>query len=131
MENYNDRKDGAMIGRYATVVDSMTVGYVKPQSTGGREGLRDLVLTRADGRGVRIETRGKVSFSILPFTDADLMNASHQWELTPRPFNTLHLDAVTRGVGNASCGQDVDTLPKFRVPDTPQNYRLRITPVTL
>ena len=92
----------------------MAVGYVKPQSTGGREGLRDLVLTGADGRGVRIETRGKVSFSILPFTDADLMNASHQG-----------------GLGHAPCGQDVDTLPKFRVPDTPQNYRLRITPVTL
>ena len=129
MENYNDRKDGAMIGRYVTVVDSMAEHYVKPQSTGGREGLRDLVLTGSDGRGVRIETRGNVSFSILPFTDADLMNANHPWELTPRPFNTLHLDAVTRGVGNASCGQDVDTLPKYRVPETPQNYRLRISPV--
>lgn len=129
MENYNDRKDGAMIGRYKAKVDSMAGDYVKPQSSGGREGLRDLTLTGTDGRGVRIETRGDVSFSILPYTDADLMNASHMWELVPRQYNTLHLDATTRGVGNASCGQDVDTLPEYRVPETPQTYTLRITPI--
>ena len=61
MENYNDRKDGAMIGRYTTRVDSMAVNYVKPQSTGGREGLREMTLTGTDGRGRRIETRGDVS----------------------------------------------------------------------
>lgn len=128
-ENYVDRKDGALIGRYATTVAEMVEPYVKPQSTGGREGLRELSLTNASGQGIMIETEGNVSFSILPYTDADLMKALHQWELTPRPYNVLHLDAWTRGVGNASCGQDVDTLPIYRVPDTTMTYRLRITPI--
>ena len=57
------------------------------------------------------------------------MNAAHMWELVPRQYNTLHLDATTRGVGNASCGQDVDTLLESRVPETPQTYTLRITPI--
>ena len=55
------------------------------------------------------------------------MNAAHQWELTPRPFTVLHLDAWLRGVGNASCGQDVDTLPQYRVPNRPLSYKLRIS----
>ncbi|MDE6177205.1 MAG: beta-galactosidase, partial [Paramuribaculum sp.] len=130
-ENYVDRKDGVMAGRYSTTVGDMTEPYVKPQSTGGREDLRELTLTDGTGRGIRIATEGKVSFSILPYTDADLMKARHQWELTPRPYNVLHLDAWTRGVGNASCGADVDTLPIYRVPDKKMSYRLRITPVTL
>ena len=129
MENYVDRKDGAMIGRYATTVDRMPVQYVKPQSTGGREGLRELKFIGADGHGVKIETQGDVSFSILPYTDEDLMNTQHMWELTPRPYNVLHLDARTRGVGNASCGADVDTLPQYRVPDTPMTYTLRISAI--
>ncbi len=128
-ENYVDRKDGALIGRYTTTVADMVEPYVKPQSTGGREGLRELTLTDAAGKGVNITTEGNVSFSILPYTDEDLMKANHQWELTARPYNVLHLDAWTRGVGNASCGHDVDTLPIYRVPDTPLSYRLRITPV--
>ena len=128
-ENYCDRKDGALIGRYTAQVSQMAEQYMKPQSTGGREGLRELVLTNAKGTGIRIETEGQVSFSALPYTDTDLMNAQHMWELQKRPYTVLHLDAWTRGIGNASCGQDVDTLPIYRVPEKPMTYKLRITPV--
>ena len=53
-ENYNDRKDGCMVGRYTTTVDDMVEKYVKPQSMGNREGLRELKLTDASGKGVCI-----------------------------------------------------------------------------
>ena len=55
------------------------------------------------------------------------MNASHYWNLQPRPANVLHLDAWLRGIGNASCGQNVDTLPIYRVPNKPLSYKLRIS----
>ena len=126
-ENYCDRKDGVMIGRYSATVGTMSERYIKPQTTGGREALRELVLSDGKGFGVKIETEGDVSFSALPYTDADLMNAQHAWELTPRPYTVLHLDARHRGVGNASCGQDVDTLPQYRVPNEKQHYKLRIS----
>ena len=129
MENYCDRKDGATIGRYHTTVDEMLVHYAKPQSTGGREGLRELILRNKQGEGVKIETEGQVAFSALRYTDADLMNCNHIWELTKRPYTVLHLDAWTRGIGNASCGQDVNTLPQYRVPQQTLTYKLRISPL--
>ena len=129
MENYCDRKDGATIGRYHTIVDEMLVHYAKPQSTGGREGLRELILRNKQGEGVKIETEGQVAFSALRYTDADLMNCNHIWELTKRPYTVLHLDAWTRGIGNASCGQDVNTLPQYRVPQQTLTYKLRISPL--
>ena len=128
-ENYCDRRDGAIVGRYATTVAKMPERYMKPQSTGGREQLRELTLTDSKGFGLRIQTEGQVGFSALQFTDADLMNAQHMWQLTPRPYTVLHLDAWTRGVGNASCGQDVDTLPQYRVPEKPLTYTLRLSAV--
>ncbi len=126
-ENHNDRHDGCLIGRYTTTVDEMVVPYVKPQSTGNREGLRSVRLTDADGRGVQITTEGTVSFSALRYTDKDLMEAQHQWELQARPYIVLHLDATLRGVGNASCGQDVNTLPVYRVPQKDMHYKLRLS----
>ena len=128
-ENYCDRKDGVLVGRYSTTVAEMPERYVKPQSTGGREGLRELVLTDNKGFGIKIETEGQVGFSALPYTDADLMNSNHFWEMQARPYTVLHLDAWTRGVGNASCGHDVDTLPIYRVPQKPLSYKLRISAV--
>lgn len=124
-ENYNDRKDGCMVGRYTTTVEDMEVPYMKPQSMGNREGLRELTLYNKEGKGVKIQTEGNVSFSALRYTDKDLMEGQHAWELEKRPYIVLHLDAVQRGVGNASCGQDVDTLPAYRVPQQEMKYKLR------
>ena len=126
-ENHCDRKDGVSVGRYATTVQQMVEPNMKPQSTGNREGLRELTLADGKGFGVKIATEGTVNFSVLPYTDEDLMNASHYWNLQPRPANVLHLDAWLRGIGNASCGQNVDTLPIYRVPNKPLSYKLRIS----
>lgn len=130
-ENYNDRKDGCMVGRYTTTVDNMDVPYMKPQSMGNREGLRELTLRDADGKGITIQTEGNVSFSALRYTDKDLMEGQHAWELNKRPYIVLHLDAALRGVGNASCGQDVDTLPIYRVPQQEMKYKLRFSACSL
>ena len=126
-ENYCDRKDGAIVGRYSTTVADMPERYVKPQMTGGREGLRQLTLRDEQGFGINIETEGTVSFSALQYTDEDLMRGSHFWDMQARPYTVLHLDAWTRGVGNASCGHDVDTLPEYRVPNKKMTYKLRIS----
>lgn len=126
-ENYCDRKASALIGRYSTVVDDMLVEYVKPQTCGGREGLRELTLTDDKGFGIKIETEGIVNFSALPYTDEDLMKCGHIWELTPRPYTVVHFDAWTRGLGNASCGPG--TLPEYYVPSKKMNYKLRISAV--
>lgn len=128
-ENYNDRKSGCPVGRYRTRIDRMGGEYVKPQSMGGREGLRELTLTDGSGRGVRIETEGEVAFSAQRYTDADLMGANHLWATEKRPYIVLHLDAKVRGVGNGSCGQDVDTIEKYQIPQRPFRYRLRISGV--
>ena len=129
-ENTVDRKDGVVVGRYSTTVKEMADRYVKPQSSGSREGLREVVFTDDNGNGIKIETEGNVSFSALPYTDADLMNAQHYWEMTERPYTVLHLDAWMRGIGNASCGHDVGTMPEYCVPNKEMSYKLRITSVT-
>ena len=130
-ENMVDRKEGCPIGRYTTTVDEMLWPYVKPQSTGNREGLRELIMSDEQGRGIRIVTQGDVSFSALRYTDEDLMNTPHTWELIARPYIVLHLDAAYRGTGNASCGQDTGTLPVYCVPQKELSYTLRISPVQL
>ncbi len=126
-ENYNDRKAGCLVGRYETTIDKMIEQYAKPQTMGNREGLRELILTDASGRGMRIETEGTVSFSALPYTDEDLMKADHIWDMQKRPGTILHLDAFVRGVGNASCGHNVGTMPIYQVPQLPLSYKLRIS----
>ena len=124
-ENYIDRKDACMMGRYQTTVDEMVEKYIKPQSMGNREGVRELKLTNAAGAGICIETEGAVSFSAQRYTDVDLMNAKHVWNLQKRPCIILHLDAQTRGLGNGSCGPE--TLSTYKIAQLPYGYKLRIS----
>ena len=127
-ENYNDRIDGVTVGRYSTTPATSTEHYMKPQSTGNREGLREVSFADATGRGILVRAEGKVSFAAVPFTEKDLADARHSWELKARPYTVLHFDAAYRGVGNASCG-GVDTRQSYCVPNTPQQFTLRITPL--
>ena len=127
LENYNDRKAYCPVGRYQTTVDEMFVPYQKPQSMGNREGLRELKLTNGEGSGLRIETEGAVSFSALRYTDLDLYQAKHRFELQERPFITLHLDAAQMGVGNGSCGFHTHTLPAYQVTQPEYRFKLRLS----
>lgn len=129
-ENYNDREAGVTLGRYTSTVTGFVEDYVKPQSMGNRGQLRELTFGNGRGRGFVVEVlSGDVSFSALPYTDAALMRANHLWEMQPEAHTILHLDAEVRGVGNASCGYDVDTLPEYRVPQQKHTYTLRLRPL--
>lgn len=125
LSNTVDRLEGQMPGRYITTPATSGEHYVKPQSTGNRQGLRDVTFTNpTTGASFTIATEGTVSFSALPWTDEDLMNAMHERELQARPYTVLHLDGYMRGIGNASCGPQ--TLPEYFVPNQPISYKIRI-----
>lgn len=129
-ENYNDRKTGSYIGEYSTTVSDMLYSYVKPQSNANREDFRYILLTDKSGKGIRIETDEEAAFTTLHFTDSDLSQAAHIYDLDgiKRSEIILHLDKVQTGVGNGSCcGGDVVTLPKYRVKKGKTTFRYRIS----
>ena len=132
-ENYIDRHSGSPIGRYRTTVADMFEPYPKPQSMGNREALRDLTLytTDASGRtGFRIETRGQVSFSVLNYTDTQLKDANHTWELQRNGATCAHFDYVQRGLGNGSCGKGTGTIGAYQVPSSgTYQHSLRFIPL--
>lgn len=126
LANYVDRKTGAMLGLYETTVTDMKEYYVRPNTMGNREDLRFLTLTNEDGEGLKIETEGRVNFSALHFSDADIYQADHDFKLVPREETILHLDYMQRGLGNASCGPAV--LSEYMVPSYGSyTYKLRFS----
>lgn len=133
LENYVDRQVGSILGRYTTTVADMNEYYLRPQSMGNRQDLRELVLTNDEGTGVKIETEGQVAFSTLFWTDQELKAKLHNWELSvPTTASSrsiyAHFDYMQRGLGSGSCGQL--TTSKYFVPTSGSySYKLRFTPV--
>lgn len=113
-ENYPDRRAAVLVDNYSGKIctynadgtlpqGALMEPYIKPQSTGDRL-VYALTLTDAKGHGWQIDCPDGVYFSANRYTDADLMNARHTWELQAQPYVWLQLCVDIRGLGNASCG---------------------------
>lgn len=124
-ENYPDRNAGVLMGRYKTTVEQLSEPYIKPQTTGDRF-VREVTFTDAEGHGYKIECPEGIYFSASRYTDSDLMNARHQWELTQQPYIYLQLARELRGLGNASCGPG--PMKKYTISaDEPIRFVFRVT----
>jgi beta-galactosidase len=113
-DNYSDRKDSATVGLWQSTVSEQYVPYIMPQEHGHKCDVRWLELHGVDGRGLRVAAQELLEFSALHFSDLDLYQAHHTYELVAHPDIYLNLDAAHRGLGTLSCG-----------PDTRMEYRLQ------
>ncbi len=132
--NYIDRKTGSFLGRYTSTVWDMNEYFLRPQTMGNRQDLRELQLTNDKGHGVQVQTSGEVAFSTLYWSDQQLKTKMHNWELIV-PDNVAdrtvyaHFDYRQKGLGNGSCGPG--TISEYLLPSSgTYTYTLRFTPLT-
>lgn len=130
-ENYADRKRSAYFGRFNKTVKEMEEEhYVRAQSMGSREDVRWLTISDKNNRGLKITSKDQLSFSALHFSDKDLWEAKHDFELDNirKSEVYLNLDCIQQGLGNASCGPR--PLPQYMIPvNQPIGYSFRIEPI--
>ena len=120
-ESYNDRLQGAAIGRFATTVSDRYVPYIMPQEHGNIAGLRWLALRDNKGRGVLASITGAAEGKATHLSDAEQTKAHHTYDLTTSATTLVYLDVRQRGLGGNSCGPD--TLDQYKIP-AGQDYRL-------
>ena len=97
-ENYCDRKTGAPAAIYSFPAAEMCHNYMRPQENGTRSDVRWMQATDDEGRGIRL-AGSYFDFSVWPYTQEDLQNASHRDELKHRDTITVNFDSEQRGVG--------------------------------
>ncbi len=127
-ENYWDRKRSAYFGQFDKTVKGMEEEhYVRAQSMGNREDARWFTITDNSNQGLKITSKDRLSFCALHFSDKDLWEAKHDFELDNirKPEVYLSLDCYQQGLGNASCGPR--PLPEYMIPENQTlNYSFRI-----
>lgn len=108
IENYNDRKTGQFIEVFESTVADQVANFPKPQDMGNHEEVRWAALTK-DGffsrSGAVFVATGDLAVRALPYTDMEMITASHRYKLPETNRTVLHLDAKVTGLGGNSCGQ--------------------------
>ena len=132
-ENYRDRKECCHIGLYHSTVTDQWTGYVLPQENGNHEEVRFISLTNDEGKGLMVVAPELMSTTVGHWRPKDIYTnrdnrKKHPYEVTFIKNNVVCLDAVTRGLGNNSCGPDV--LPQYELKSSRRTFSFIILPLT-
>ena len=74
--------------------------YIKPQETGSHFNSTLLILEGL----MKITAENPFSFSVLPYSTAQIKNCAHNFELPPSDAAYINLDLSMSGIGSNSCG---------------------------
>ncbi|UIR55328.1 discoidin domain-containing protein [Sphingobacterium sp. SRCM116780] len=129
INNYADRKTAQNIELHKSTVKDQFVPWPNPQSMSNNEEVRWTALTDASGNGVAFIAKDHLSTSALPWSELELMLASHPYKLPKSSGTHLHIDAAVTGLGGNSCGQG-PPLEQDRVKAKSTSFGFIIRPVS-
>ena len=129
IDNYADRKVGQNIELYRQKVgDEIVLG--KPQSMGNHEEVRWAALTTPAGRGIVIVPDGQMSASALPWSEMQITESGHGYQLPTSDGVYVHIDSKVTGLGGNSCGQG-GPLNHDRTKAKNTNFGFMIRPINI
>ena len=122
-ETYRDRR-AALIDVYHSTVTDEYFPYPFPQENGNKTDVRWIQLSNSSlGLTIKASMDQPIEASVSHFTVDDLTEATHTYQLKPRPQTIMNIDAMQCGLGGASCGPG--TLPQYLV--MPKQYQFTVT----
>lgn len=141
-ENYSDRSSAALMGLYAQrVEDQYHYGYVRPQESGTRTGVKWMRVLDDNGAGFEICSDGLFSASALPFSVSQMDvralndNQAHSLELKgaacednrSQGSTWVNFDLMQMGLG---CVNSWGAWPReeYRIKAQPYAFRFIIRP---
>jgi len=132
-ENYADRKDGALLGRYRQTVDEQFYPYIRPQETGTKSDVRRWRQTDAAGRGLEIAAAAPFFASALHYAQEALdegpdKRQGHSPEIVPDTAVWLCIDGSHCGVGGINSWGQLPQ-PPYRLPYKDYAFEFELIPV--
>ena len=112
-ESYKDKHRASVKHLYDDTVENMYEDYIKPQENGSRWNCDYVRLTGPLG-GVEV-TGEEFSFNASRFTQEELTNKAHNFELVPCGDTVFCLDYRQNGIGSNSCGPELN--PRYAMPE--------------
>jgi beta-galactosidase len=98
-ENYPDRKTGSLIGLYCSTLENFVVPYPAPQDNANRCDVRWFSLSAQNNETIKITGLQPLNFRAWPYTEDDLENTRHDYQLPKHDFINLNIDLNIHGVG--------------------------------
>lgn len=102
-ESYVDKCRASSHGIYSSKVEDLHEDYIKPQENGSHNHC-DYVVVSGEDRVIKAYGETPFSFNASIYTQEELTEKKHNFELVPCGSTVLNLDFRQNGIGSNSCG---------------------------
>ncbi len=110
-ESYIDKHQACRFGSYTAPISEMYEDYIRPQENSSQYGCISAEVSGNDG-ALRF-TGDDFSFNASEYTQEELSEKRHNYELEKCEYNVICIDSEMAGVGSASCSPVLDE--KYRI----------------
>ena len=121
-ESYRDKHQGTYHALFRTKINDLHEDYIRPQENGSHFDC-DYVVFSASQFGIAAAAEKPFSFNASCYTQEELENTAHNYELEESDSIVFCLDYALNGIGSNSCGPAL--LEKYQFDDT--SFQLEFT----
>ncbi|MDO5336495.1 MAG: glycoside hydrolase family 2 TIM barrel-domain containing protein [Eubacteriales bacterium] len=121
-ESYCDKCKAASHNLYHAQVSELHEDYIRPQENGSHCDC-DYVVLDGEERKLTVLGTSPFSFNASVYTQEELTQKKHNYELLPCGSTVLNLDYAQNGIGSNSCGPRL--LEKYRFDDLEFGFELK------
>ncbi len=114
-ESYRDKNLGTFKCSFTRKVAEMHEDYIKPQENSSHYDCEYAILRHIDGAHQMKVTADSFDLNVSEYSQEELTNKAHNYELEKCGYTVLCIDYKTAGVGSNYCGPDL--LPQYRIND--------------
>ena len=125
IENYIDKRHASYHSIFTDTVNGLHEDYIRPQENGAHGECDYTILESDDLRMTIVSTEG-FSFNASHYTQEELTEKGHNFELEECGSTVLCVDYRQNGIGSASCGPDL--MKKYAFEDETIDFSFRIIP---
>ena len=124
-ESYRDKHQATSHGLYRAKVREMHEDYIKPQENGSHFDCDYVELTNGQF-GLAAASEKTFTFNASVYTQEELENAKHNYELVESESTVLCIDYAQNGIGSNSCGPVV--MDEYRFDDVAFEFQFKLVP---
>ncbi len=124
-ESYEDKHRASSHGLYQAKAAEMHEDYIRPQENGSHTDC-DYVAVEDGEYGLAAAAEKTFSFNASAYTQEELGEKKHHYELEPSGSTVLCLDYRINGIGSNSCGPEL--LEKYRFCEETFTFEITLIP---
>ena len=123
MESYVDKRRASWYGKFDSSVSDLHEDYLRPQENGSHHGC-DYVILQGGDCTLTVLSQEPFSFNASCYTQEELENKAHNYELEESGSTVLCIDHALSGIGSNSCGPELMEQYRFQPDNFTRSFRL-------